>query len=243
MIFKVSSLFGESTTTFWKRRSSAPSFSKLVLYSSKVVAPIHWISPRASAGLKMLEPSIEPDELPAPTNVWISSMKIMMSGFSLNSSIITFIRSSNCPRYFVPATIDVKSKRTIRLSFRLRGHSPLKIFMARPSTIAVLPQPGSPMMMGLFFFLRERICAIRLISISLPITGSNLPSDAILIRSFEKLSKTGVPPDLRFDFCVPSLLSIESIIVVFISVTNIQFLFQKPILTNCHIYLTLCHNN
>ena len=95
MIIKVSALLGESTTTFWKRRSRAPSFSKLVRYSSKVVAPIHWISPRARAGLKMLDASIEPEELPAPTIVWISSMKITMSGFSESSSIITFIRSSN----------------------------------------------------------------------------------------------------------------------------------------------------
>ena len=55
-----------STCTFWKRRSNAPSFSMCSRYSSKVVAPIHWSSPRARAGLKMFDASNEPDELPAP---------------------------------------------------------------------------------------------------------------------------------------------------------------------------------
>jgi hypothetical protein len=36
---------------------------------------------------------------------------------------------------------------------------------ARPSTIAVLPTPGSPISTGLFFWRRERICMIRSISI------------------------------------------------------------------------------
>ena len=40
---------------------------------------------------------------------------------------------------------------------QLRGHSPLKILIAKPSTMAVLPQPGSPIIIGLFFFLRDKI--------------------------------------------------------------------------------------
>ena len=64
--------------------------------------------------------------------------------------------------------------------------------MAKPSTIAVLPQPGSPIKIGLFFLLLDIICANLSISGSLPITGSSFPSLANLIRSREKLSKTGV---------------------------------------------------
>ena len=115
-----------------------------------------------------------------------------MFGLALSSSIITFILSSNCPRYLVPATTEVKSRFTILLSTKFLGHSPLTIFMARPSTSAVLPHPGSPMIIGLFFFLRERICAILKISASLPITGSNLPASASLFKSLLKLSNTGV---------------------------------------------------
>lgn len=43
-----------------------------------------------------------------------------------------------------------------------------------PSTIAVLPTPGSPIKTGLFLVLLERILIVLLISSSLPITGSNL---------------------------------------------------------------------
>src|SRR5215211_6565785 len=53
---------------------------------------------------------------------------------------------------------------------------------ARPSTTAVLPTPGSPISTGLFFVRRERICMIRSISISRPITGSSLDSAASLVR-------------------------------------------------------------
>ena len=45
----------------WKRRSSAPSFSMYLRYSSRVVAPMHCISPRDRAGLSTLLASIEAD--------------------------------------------------------------------------------------------------------------------------------------------------------------------------------------
>jgi hypothetical protein len=51
---------GGSTLTDWKRRSSAPSFSMYLRYSSSVVAPMHWISPRDSAGFSTLLASIAP---------------------------------------------------------------------------------------------------------------------------------------------------------------------------------------
>ncbi len=48
----VSSTDGSSTSTFWKRRSSAASFSMYLRYSSSVVAPTQCSSPRASAGFE-----------------------------------------------------------------------------------------------------------------------------------------------------------------------------------------------
>src|SRR5881227_2025354 len=51
---------------------------------------------------------------------------------------------------------------------------------ARPSTMAVLPTPGSPIRTGLFFWRRARICMIRSISVCRPTTGSSLPACARL---------------------------------------------------------------
>ena len=59
----VSSTEGSSTSTFWKRRSSAASFSMYLRYSSSVVAPMQCSSPRARAGFSMLPASIEPFRL------------------------------------------------------------------------------------------------------------------------------------------------------------------------------------
>jgi hypothetical protein len=75
----VSSTDGASTSTGWKRRSRAASFSTCLRYSSRVVAPIIRSSPRASIGLSMLEASIAPSAAPAPTRVCISSMNVMTS--------------------------------------------------------------------------------------------------------------------------------------------------------------------
>ena len=71
------------------------------------------ISPRDSAGLRMLAASSEPSAEPAPISEWISSMKMMRSGFSRSSLMIPFSRSSNWPRYFVPATISERSSARI----------------------------------------------------------------------------------------------------------------------------------
>ena len=191
-IWSVSSAVVGSTITFWKRRSRAPSFSMLLRYSSSVVAPMHCSSPRARAGLSMLAASIDPAADPAPTRVWISSMKRMMCGFRVNSLSSALMRSSNCPRYFVPATSEPRSKVTTRLSKSTRDTLRCTMRCARPSTMADFPTPGSPISTGLFFLRRLRICASRSISRSRPTTGSSLPSVAALVMSVPKLSSTGV---------------------------------------------------
>ena len=127
------------------------------LYSSRVVAPTHCSSPRARAGLNIFEASRLPVAPPAPTMVWISSINKMISLFFSNSFITAFIRSSNCPRYFVPATILARSNVTTRLLKRIRETFRFTIRIAKPSAIADLPTPGSPISNGLFFFLRLSI--------------------------------------------------------------------------------------
>ena len=153
---------------------------------------MHCISPRAKAGFNILAASIDPAADPAPTIVWISSINKITFGFFCNSFKIERIRSSNCPRYLVPATTAVMSSATTRLSNRMRDTFFWIIRSANPSTIADLPTPGSPIRIGLFFLRRLSICAKRSISRSRPTTGSNRPSSAALVISVPKLSSTGV---------------------------------------------------
>ncbi|MNN26567.1 hypothetical protein D3C81_1400740 [compost metagenome] len=153
----VSSTLGSSTNTFWKRRSKAASFSIYWRYSSKVVAPTQRNSPRANAGFNMFPASIAPSPLPAPTSVCSSSINRMISPSCLAKSFKTaFKRSSNSPRYLAPASNEPKSNDKTRLLFKPSGTSPFTIRCAKPSTIAVLPTPGSPMSTGLFFVRRDK---------------------------------------------------------------------------------------
>ena len=192
MICTVWSTVGGCTRTVWKRRSRAPSFSMCLRYSLRVVAPMHWSSPRESAGLSIEEASIDPSAAPAPTSVWISSMKITTFGVSVISFMIVLSRSSNWPRYLVPATRDPRSSCTMRLPSSVLGTCPATMRWARPSAIAVLPTPGSPMSTGLFLVRRERIWMTRSISSARPITGSSLDSFASLVRSRENSLSSGV---------------------------------------------------
>ena len=140
----------------------------------------------------MFEASKLPVAPPAPTMVCISSINRMISSFFSSSFITAFMRSSNCPRYFVPATKLAKSSVTTRLLNKILETFLLTILFAKPSAMADLPTPGSPIKRGLFFFLLLKICETRSISFSLPTTGSSFPSSAIAVRSLPKLSKTGV---------------------------------------------------
>src|SRR3981081_3439043 len=55
------------------------------------------VSPRDSAGLRMLAASSEPSAEPAPIREWISSMKTMSSRLSLRSFRTPFKRSPKRP--------------------------------------------------------------------------------------------------------------------------------------------------
>ena len=180
----VSSTVGWSTTTGWNRRSSAASFSMCLRYSSSVVAPIVWSSPRASIGLSRFEASIAPSAAPAPTTVCSSSMnRITRPSESLISLRTALRRSSNSPRNLEPAMSAPRSSEITRLSLSVSGTSPRTIRWARPSAIAVLPTPGSPIRTGLFLVRRLRTWMTRRISSSRPMTGSSLPARASAVRS------------------------------------------------------------
>ncbi len=111
-------------------------------------------------------------------------MKTMVRPSSLAMSLSTALsRSSNSPRNFAPASSEAMSSESTRLFLSVSGTSPLTMRCARPSTIAVLPTPGSPISTGLFFVRRCRIWIARRISSSRPITGSSLPARARSVRS------------------------------------------------------------
>ena len=168
-------------------------------YSSTVVAPMTWISPRDRGGFRMEAASMEPSAEPAPMMVWISSMKRMSSLFFITSAMTFFMRSSNSPRYFEPATREATSSVQTCLPRRMSGTLPAEMSCASPSTMAVLPTPGSPRMSGLFFWRRASTCITRSTSRSRPMTGSSLPSAASFVRlrpncsSMEPSSADGPP--------------------------------------------------
>ena len=126
-----------------------------------------------------------------------SSMNSTQLPAPLISSTTFLSRSSNSPRYLVPATSEPISSVSRRLPCSVSGTSPLEICCARPSTTAVLPTPGSPISTGLFFVRRERIWTTRWISFSRPITGSSSPARAAAVRSKPSWSIVGVRVDWR----------------------------------------------
>ncbi len=156
----VSCTDGSPTCIGWNLRARAASFS-ISLYSFKVVAPQHWTSPRASAGLRRLLASTLPSALPSPSRTCSSSTNKITSWASSTSFKIFFKRSSKSPLNLAPAMSWPRSRATTRLFLMLSGTSPLTIRCARPSNIAVLPTPAAPISTGLFFVLRESICIVR----------------------------------------------------------------------------------
>ena len=181
----VSSTDGWSTSTGWKRRSSAASFSMCLRYSSSVVAPMQCSSPRASMGLSRLPASMAPSALPAPTTVCSSSMNRMISPADSCTSLSTALRrSSNSPRYLAPAISAPMSSATMRLVLQPLGH------VAAHDALRQAFDDGGLAHARLAD--QHRDCSwcggestwmTRRISSSRPITGSSLPCAASLVRS------------------------------------------------------------
>ena len=139
----------------------------------------------------MLPVSIAPSTAPVPTIIWISSINIIILPSLFLTSFNTFFNlSSNSPRYLAPATKLAISSSQIVLFFKLSGTSFLTILLAKPSTIAVLPTPGSPIKTGLFFVFLDNIRVILLTSSSLPITGSIFLALASSVMFLPYFSKT-----------------------------------------------------
>ena len=135
-------------------------------------------------------------------------MKRMISPALSTTSLTTpFRRSSNSPWYFAPAIRAPISREYITLLLRFSGTSPSTILRAIPSEIAVLPTPGSPTRIGLFFVLRLSIWRTRRISSSLPMTGSSFPADACSLRFTAYLGRNC---SLLFVFSIMLLLFLIS---------------------------------
>ena len=136
---------GSLTSTFWKRRARAWSRSKVWRNSSQVVAPMQRSLPSWSAGLSRFEASMVPrPALPAPTTVWISSMKRI--GLSSSSSAASTALAGSRSRRGSGCRRAARRGRGGRPRRRRNGSgtSPLAMRSASPSTRAVLPTPGSP---------------------------------------------------------------------------------------------------
>ena len=190
-IGRVAALSSSATLTVVKRRASASSSAIVVRYSSGVVAPMTAMSPRASAGFSA-SPALTPPSLrPRLASRWISSRNRMIPGW-LASATTWAIRSSNWPRYCVPALSEASGSSTIRAPRSGEGTLPATIRWARPSTIAVLPTPAGPSRTGLRLALRTRISIIQAVSSSRPIVGRRSPSAASFVRSRPSWSRSGV---------------------------------------------------
>src|SRR5574340_1597438 len=177
------------TSTFWKRRDKAWSFSKIPRYSVYVVAPMQRKLPDESAGFSRLEASsVPPDAAPAPISVWISSMNRIALGLSESCFSTPLSRCSKSPRYLVPASNAPMSSVYTVLCARMSGTVPSTMRRARPSAMAVLPTPASPTSSGLFLRRRHSVWITRSSSWSRPISGSILPASASAFRFWAKLS-------------------------------------------------------
>jgi hypothetical protein len=117
-------------------------------------------------------------------SVCISSMNRMMSPFRLLNLVEhAFQALLELAAIFGARDQAAHVERHQGAVLQLSGTSPLAMRSARPSAIAVLPTPGSPIRTGLFLVRRARIWMVRRISSSRPMTGSSLPSRAACVRS------------------------------------------------------------
>ncbi len=81
---------------------------------------------------------------PAPTMVWISSMKRMACGIFFTPAMTPLSRCSNSPRNLVPASSAPMSSDQTEAFSSTWGTFFSWMASASPSAMAVLPTPGSP---------------------------------------------------------------------------------------------------
>ena len=187
----VSSTEGSPTSTCWKRRSSAASFSMYLRYSSSVVAPT---SRRLTTGEHRLDHVACVHRGFTGGSGADDGVQLVDEGDDLSGTVLDVVEDSL--EAFLEFTAELgtgdhgtRGPGTRRSCLEaIPGTSPATMRWARPSTIAVLPTPGSPMSTGLFLVRRESTCTTRRISVSRPITGSSLPLRAASVRSVEYFS-------------------------------------------------------
>ena len=177
------SLIG-STAISVNRRASAVSDSRYAWYSSAVVAPMQAISPRASAGLSDSARSLTG----AAARRWISSKKTTTDGW--RTSMRRSSRSVGSAS--MPAASDSSGTSKIRMSRSGAGTLPSAMRIARPSTMAVLPEPAGPSRIGLRLVRRRSTSVMASNSRSRPTIGPSFPSRARVTRSRPNRSSVGV---------------------------------------------------
>ena len=181
----VSSTLGSPTKTGWKRRSRAASFSMCLRYSSSVVAPMQRSSPRARAGLSRLAASLRPFGRAGADD----GVQLVDEQDHVAAGVLHFAEHGLEPLFELAAVLGAGDRarpcrgRSRACSSGSAARRPATIRRASPSTMAVLPTPGSPISTGLFFVRRERTWITRRISWSRPMTGSSLPWLARSTRS------------------------------------------------------------
>ena len=141
------------------------------------------ITPLPNAFLSILAMSLLPPLVaPAPFIMCASSINNIHLPF-FSSAPSTFLRrSSKSPRYLLPANNALISKLYTSCSLINSGTLPSTILRASPSAIAVLPTPGSPIIITLDLILRANTNCISSISFSRPITGSIFLPLALVVR-------------------------------------------------------------
>ena len=123
-------------------------------------------------------------------NIWIAAKYLRLSiedGDKAESESI--VNQSILIDNYMKSTSDITIVETFKddgfsgTDFKRPGFQ--AIFCARPSAMAVLPTPGSPMRQGLFFWRRLRIWMTRSVSSSRPMMRSSLPSRAFCVRFWQ----------------------------------------------------------
>ena len=157
----VLSVSGSLTMTVWKRRSSALSFSKYFLvFVQRGGTDTPQLAPCQSR-LQYVGHPWHPRPFPAPTNVWISSMKRMMRPSLFVTSLMTdFRRSSNSPFVFGTGNQRTHVEGVELFVFQVFRYVAPQDTMGQsfhdgPSC----PYPVQPINIGLFFVRRLRFAA------------------------------------------------------------------------------------
>jgi len=175
---------GGSTSTGWKRRSSAASFSMCLRYSSSVVAPRQCNSPRASIGFKEVARVHRAFGLAgAHDEVELVDEQQDAPSLCLISASTALRRSSNSPRYFAPATKRAHVEREDRLVLQPLGHVAAQNALGEALDNGGLANAGFADQDGIVLGLAGEDRMVRRISSSRPMTGSIRPLRACATRS------------------------------------------------------------